>query len=128
MKYLLDTHLLIWLASAPRRVSATALAIVDDDANDLIFSASSIWEATIKHALRKPDFTSDPVSLYTGLLQRGFRELAVTAVHGLAVAGLPAIHKDPFDRILIAQARVEDVTLITGDEKMARYPGPIRLV
>lgn len=128
MRYLLDTHLLIWLASARRRVSATAWTIVDDDANDLIFSASSIWETTIKHALGKPDFTIDPVSLHAGLLRRGFSELTVTAVHGLAVAGLPTIHKDPFDRILIAQARVEDVTLITGDAKMALYPGPIRLV
>ena len=93
-----------------------------------MFSVVSLWEIAIKFALGRPDFQVDPRVLRRGLLDNGYRELPITADHALATAGLPPIHKDPFDRLLVAQATVDGIVLLTADQIVARYPGPIRLV
>ena len=89
---------------------------------------ASLWEVAIKSGLGRTDFDVDPRLLRRGLLENGYVELDVTGAHAAAVDLLPPIHKDPFDRILIAQARIEGIMLLTADEVVARYPGPIRAV
>ena len=128
MTLLLDTHLLLWAAGDPERLSSKAQDLLSDPATELIFSTASIWEVVIKSALGRSDFRVDPRQLRDGLIQNDYSELEIRSEHALAVGSLPPIHKDPFDRILIAQARVENVTLLTTDDKMARYPGPIQVV
>ncbi|WP_413988068.1 type II toxin-antitoxin system VapC family toxin [Labrys okinawensis] len=128
MKYLVDTHLLLWAASSPGRLSPGAAELLEDPENELIFSAASIWEVAIKSGLGRPDFRVDVRLLRRGLLDNGYAELAVTSEHAVTIDALPAIHKDPFDRILIAQAMAEGIQLLTSDEVVARYPGPIQQV
>jgi PIN domain nuclease of toxin-antitoxin system len=128
MKLLLDTHLLLWAAGEPKRLSAAARKLIGDSRNELLFSAASLWEIVIKRSLGRDDFRVDPRLLRRGLLDNGYAELAVGGDHALAVDGLPSIHKDPFDRLLVAQAQVESVTLLTSDPLLGRYPGPIRCV
>jgi PIN domain nuclease of toxin-antitoxin system len=128
MKLLLDTHLLVWAAWTPRRISSAARLLIGSIDNELIFSAASLWELAIKQALEKDDFEVDARVLRRSLLDNGYGELPVTGDHAIAIRSLPLIHKDPFDRILIAQATVEGITLLTADPVMARYPGPIRKV
>jgi PIN domain nuclease of toxin-antitoxin system len=127
MKVLLDTHLLLWAAGQPNRLSAAALKWVDTPANELLFSAASIWEVAIKRGLGRSDFEADPRSLRRGLLDNGYSELPILSDHVVAIESLPPIHKDPFDRLLVAQALVEGVTLLTADSTVAQYPGPIRM-
>jgi len=121
MRLLIDTHLLLWSAGQSARLSPRARSLIGDPGNELLFSAASLWEITIKAGLGRQDFRVDPARLRRGLLNNGYRELAVTGEHAVAVAGLPAIHKDPFDRLLLAQSIVEDITLLTSDAVMARY-------
>jgi len=128
VKLLLDTHLLLWAAGAPRRLSAAARKLLDDPGNEPLFSAASLWEIAIKRSLGREDFRVDPRLLRRGLLENGYAELPITGEHASAVDDLPRLHKDPFDRMLIAQAMVESVTLLTADPQLARYPGPIRRV
>ena len=128
MKLLLDTHLLLWAASAPERLSATARALIDDPANTPIFSVASLWEIAIKRGLGRPDFEVDPRRLRRGLLDNGYEELAITSAHVMAVDALPPIHRDPFDRLLISQAITEGLLLLTADARLAAYPGPVRAV
>ena len=128
MKLLLDTHLLLWAAGQPDLLSQDAGALLNDPANDLFFSAASLWEVTIKRGLRRDDFQADPRLLRRGLLDHGYGELAITSEHAIAVELLPPIHKDPFDRILLAQSLVEGITLLTSDPIVAQYPGSIRQV
>jgi PIN domain nuclease of toxin-antitoxin system len=113
------------LVAGPRTREAAKL--MGDPQNRNVFSASSIWEAAMKFALGRPDFTVEPRTLRRALLDNGCEELPITALHGAAVAGLPPVHRDPFDRILVAQAMVEGFTLLTTDAILARYPGPIRV-
>ncbi|WP_296744149.1 type II toxin-antitoxin system VapC family toxin [Mesorhizobium sp.] len=126
MKLLLDTQLLLWAAGEPDRLPFAALAQIEDASNELIFSAASLWEVAIKRGLGRDDFTIDPRLLRRGLLDNGYQELSINSAHAVALEGLPAIHKDPFDRILVAQAIVEGIALLTTDDLVARYPGPIR--
>lgn len=126
MKLLLDTHFLLWVALQPKWLSATARALFEDTSNQLLFSVASIWEVAIKRALGRSDFLCDPTLLRRGLLDNGYEELPVEGVHAIAVSSLPPIHKDPFDRMLIAQAVHEGITLITADPRIAQYSGPIR--
>jgi len=126
MKLLLDTHLLLWAAGDPAKLSKSARTLLSDPNNELIFSAASLWEITIKRALGRPDFRVEPRLLRRGLLDNGYIELPITSEHALATDTLPALHKDPFDRILVAQAMVEGITLLTVDSLVAKYPGPIR--
>lgn len=128
MKYLLDTHVLLWAASQPDRLSNAARALIDSRDNELHFSAASIWEVVIKNGLGRDDFQADAPVLRRGLLDNGFHELPVRSEHTVAVERLPPIHKDPFDRILLAQAQVEGIALLTVNPAVARYPGPVRMV
>lgn len=128
MKLLLDTHLLLWAAGEPERLSPEALAMLDAPENELVFSAASLWEITIKRGLGRSDFKVDPRLLRRGLLDNGYSELPIASEHAVAIDSLPPIHKDPFDRILVAQATVEGITLLTADELVAQYPGPVRRV
>ena len=128
MKLLLDTHLLIWSAWTPRRISSAARSLISSTDNELIFSAASLWEIAIKQAMEKDDFEVDARVLRRGLLDNGYGELPVNGDHAVAIRALPLIHKDPFDRILIAQATIEGITLLTADPIVARYPGPIKKV
>ena len=128
MKLLLDTHVLIWAAGLPDRLSANARELIADADNELFFSAASLWEIAIKSGLGREDFTVDARLLRRGLLDNGYSELPVASEHAVAVDGLPPIHRDPFDRLLIAQAMVEGITLLTADELVARYPGPVRKI
>ena len=128
MKLLLDTHLLLWAAGQPDRLSPEARKFIDNPANELLFSAASLWEVVIKRGLGRDDFKVDARVLRRGLLDNGYRELQVSSDHVVAIDSLPAIHKDPFDRVLIAQATVEGITLLTTDFLLAKYPGPIQTV
>lgn len=91
-----------------------------------MFSAASVWEVAIKSALGRDDFSVDPRVLRRALLDNGYVELAISGAHAAAVLDLPPIHRDPFDRLLVAQAQVEGIALLTADATVARYPGPIR--
>ena len=126
MILLLDTHVLLWAAGRPDRLSPEAQGMIADPRNQLWFSAASLWEITIKHGLGRRDFRVDTHLLRRGLVENGYAELAITSEHAMATAHLPPIHKDPFDRVLIAQAESEGALLLTTDEVVARYPGPIR--
>lgn len=128
MHLLLDTHVLLWAAGLPERLSDEAARLIEDPANRLLFSAGSLWEIAIKRGLGRPDFRVDPEVLRRGLLENGYEELAISGNHALAVGHLPQIHKDPFDRLLVAQAGQEGLLLLTTDETVAEYPGPIRLI
>ena len=124
MRLLLDTHILLWVIAESRRLSRAARTFIGDPAHDLAFSAVSLWEIAIKAGLRRADFQIDVGSLRKRLFDNGYSEIAATGAHAVALANLPLIHKDPFDRILVAQAIIEGLTLITGDPIVARYPGP----
>lgn len=128
MNLLLDTHLLLWAAYAPERLSTAARNLMGDPDNRLLFSPVNIWEVVIKRALGRPDFQNDPRQLRRGLTDNGYRELPVTSDHSLAVDLLPQLHKDPFDRLLVAQALAQGVALLTSDSLLTGYPGDIRLV
>jgi PIN domain nuclease of toxin-antitoxin system len=128
VKLLLDTHLLLWAAGQPERLSAKAKKLLSDPANELLFSAASLWEIAIKTTLGRPDLRVDPRILRRSLLDNGYLELPVTGQHAVGIDGLPTHHKDPFDRLLLSQALVEGVTLLTRDEELARYAGPVRKV
>lgn len=128
MRILLDTHLLLWAAAASARLPAQARAAIVKSENELIFSTASLWEVAIKHSLGRRDFRADPRVLRRGLLENGYTELPITGAHAVAVAGLPPLHRDPFDRMLIAQAISEGISLMTSDPKLAQYPGPIQKV
>lgn len=128
MKLLLDSHLLIWSALVTRPLPEKAKRLLGDPENDLVFSSASVWEITIKAGLGKRDFQIDPRVLRRNLFDNGYEELPLTSEHSIALLNLPPIHKDPFDRILIAQAMVEGITLLTVDTTVAKYPGPIRKI
>jgi PIN domain nuclease of toxin-antitoxin system len=128
VKLLLDTQLLLWAAGVPDRLSAKARKLLNDPRNELLFSAASLWEIAIKITLGREDFRVEPRLLRRGLLDNGYAELPVTSQHAVNIDSLPPLHKDPFDRLLLAQALSEGITLVTGDAQLARYPGPVRKV
>ncbi len=128
MRLLLDTHLVLWTAQGSARRSAEAIGLIEDLANEVFFSAASIWEIAIKTAKGRPDFMVDAERLRREMENNGYKELPVTAKHAAATAALPILHKDPFDRLFVAQAGVEELVLLTVDAMVARYPGPIRKV
>ncbi len=127
MKLLLDTHLLIWAAAGIAHVPDGARALMEAPESSLYFSVASLWEIAIKHGLNRADFQVDARILRRGLIDNGYHELPIFGAHAVAIDMLPPIHKDPFDRLLIAQACVEGITLLTDDATVAKYPGPIRL-
>lgn len=128
MRLLLDTQLLLWAAYKPERLSSAARALIEDAGNELAFSPASVWEVVIKRALARPDFRINPRALRRGLMENGYGEMAITSDHALAVELLPPLHKDPFDRLLVAQALVEGVAFVTADAQLPAYPGDIRPV
>jgi len=121
VKLLLDTHLLLWAAGQPNRLSAAARKLVDAPTNELLFSAASIWEVVIKRGLGRTDFQADPRLLRRGLLDNGYVELPILSDHVVAVENLPPIHRDPFDRLLVAQAQTDGLTLVTRDPVLQSY-------
>ena len=128
MKLLLDTHLLLWAAGQPKKLPAAARKLLTDPDNELLFSAVSLWEVAIKRGLGRADFQVDARVLRRGLLDNGYGELPMLGEHAVAIDSLPPLHKDPFDRMLVAQAMVEGITLLTADPLVAKYPGPMRKV
>jgi PIN domain nuclease of toxin-antitoxin system len=128
VKLLIDTHLLLWAAIQPKRLTSKARKMMTDPQNELVFSSASIWEITIKSGLDRGDFNIDPRRFKRGLLDNDYRELTVTSDHALAVGSLPFLHKDPFDRMLVAQATVEGILLLTSDPLVGAYPGPVQLL
>lgn len=128
MKFLLDTHVLLWATGRPEKLSRKSRALLGDPENSLIFSAVSLLEIVIKQGIGRDDFRVDARQLRRGLLDNGYSELAITSAHALALDDLPPLHRDPFDRMLLAQSRVEGITLLTADATVLRYPGPIQKV
>ena len=128
MKLLLDTHLLLWAAGEPKKLSPKVRRLIADTDNELMFSAASVLEVSIKRALGRADFQVDSRLLRRGLIDNGYVELPVFSAHAVAVEALPPIHKDPFDRLLVAQSLVEGIVLLTSDATVAQYGGSIRLV
>jgi PIN domain nuclease of toxin-antitoxin system len=128
VKFLLDTHFVLWVPINAPQISSGARRILIDPTNQFIFSVSSIWEIAIKKGLGRPDFPHDPREMRRQLIENGYDELTIESRHAVMVDSMPPIHKDPFDRILIAQAMVEGITLLTADPVIAKYPGPIRKV
>ena len=126
MKILLDTHLLIWAAAG--KLPHKAIPYFNDMANVLVFSSASIWEIVIKSDLGRKDFSVDPTAFYSCLIGAGYEELPITSLHSLLVRTLPMLHKDPFDRILLAQAASEGLVFITADKVLTQYPGSIVFV
>lgn len=128
MKLLLDTQLLLWAAAHPRRLPAAARKLINDPQHKLLFSAASLWEITIKNSLGRDEFRVEPRVLRRGLLDNGYVELPITSEHAVSVAALPDLHRDPFARLLVAQATCEGITLVTADAVVGQYAGPIRRV
>jgi PIN domain nuclease of toxin-antitoxin system len=128
VKLLLDTHLLLWAAGQPERLSDAARELVEATDNELVFSTASLWEVVIKRGLGREDFKVDPRLLRRGLLDNGYSELPIASEHVVAIDTLPQLHKDPFDRVLVAQALVEGITLLTRDPVVGRYPAPVRVI
>ncbi|MEO5510147.1 MAG: type II toxin-antitoxin system VapC family toxin [Longimicrobiales bacterium] len=128
MKLLLDTQLLLWAAGQPEKLSRTARKLLNDPENELLFSAASLWEVAIKSSLGREDFRVEPRVLRRGLLDNGYVELPITSQHAVGINSLPAVHRDPFDRLLMSQAISEGITLLTADAQLAGCPGPVRKV
>ncbi|MCL2020988.1 MAG: type II toxin-antitoxin system VapC family toxin [Betaproteobacteria bacterium] len=128
MKLLLDTHLLLWALGEPEHLPLSTRTLIEDTRNELLFSAASLWEIAIKQGLGREDFRADARIIRRCLIDNSYIELPVTGIHAVAVTGLPPLHKDPFDRILIAQSLSEGITLLTVDPLVAQYGGSIRHV
>jgi PIN domain nuclease of toxin-antitoxin system len=128
MKLLLDTHIVLWAAGQPDKLSTSARELLLDKRNALFFSSASIWEIVIKRTLGRADFKVDPHRLRKMLVINDYTEIPVTSEHALRVDTLPPLHKDPFDRILIAQARSEGLVLITVDSSVISYGDAVRAV
>jgi PIN domain nuclease of toxin-antitoxin system len=128
MNLLLDTHILLWAAGDPAKLSESACDMLLDTQNALFFSAANLWEIVIKNSLKREDFKVDPYRLRKMLVINGYTELAITSEHVLRVDSLPPLHKDPFDRILVAQARSEGMCLLTVDSALVEYGDPVLAV
>ena len=126
MQLLLDTHLLVWAMGEPERLDPALVRLLEDPMNTPVFSVASLWELVIKRGLDRPGFQLEPPLLRQALLEADWRELPVEAHHLLTVGQLPALHRDPFDRLLLAQAQADGLLLITADQQLAQYPGPVR--
>ena len=128
MRLLLDTHILLWTIAESRRLSSAARALIGKPDNELTFSSASLWEVAVKAGRGRDDFRIDVSSLRRSLFDNEYGELPITGAHAVALGRLPPLHRDPFDRMLVAQAIVEGLTLVTSDPAVAKYPAPIRLV
>ena len=128
MRYLIDTHILIWQAQDSVRLSPAARTLLQDPHHTLVFSVVSLWEIVIKNTRSHGEFSVNPVALRDGMLRSGYLEFAVEAEHVLEVGRLEPLHNDPFDRLLLAQARVEGLTLLTADREVLAYGAPAQSV
>lgn len=128
MRLLVDTHLLLWATARSRRLPRAARLLLEDPANEVLFSAASLWEIVIKAALRRPDFTVDVAALRPALTEMGFTELPVSGAHAERLASLPPVHKDPLDRMLVAQSLAEPLVLLTNDGVLADYGDVVKVV
>lgn len=125
MRVLLDTDCLLWMIGEPSKLGPKARKLLDDPATELLLSAASIFEIAVKTSLGKLSLPRAPRDYLPPLLDRmGVRELPITSLHGYRVAELPWHHRDPFDRLLIAQSFVEHLPLVTGDDQVLRYRNP----
>ena len=124
MRVLTDTHVLLWALLRPTRLDAVCRDVLESPEHQIFFSAVNIWEIAIKRALDRPDFDVEPDAVHRAALETGFRELPISAVHAAAVRQLPPHHCDPFDRLLIAQAKIEPLLLMTDDPLIGLYPVP----
>ncbi len=125
MKYLLDTHILLWALLEPEKLSQKTKKIFLSKEHELLFSPVSIWEIVIKSHLGRDDFKVDAHLILRALLDNGYEELSITSMHTAFISNLPNIHKDPFDRLLIAQSMLEGIMLITADPIIKQYEAPI---
>ena len=128
MRLLLDTQIVLWLAAEPEKLPPGAVGLLADPDAGIAFSVVNLWEVAIKRSLNRPTFQINPRRLRERMITTGFTELAVTGEHALEVEHLPLIHRDPFDRLLVAQALTEGLTLLTTDRLLDGYPGDIRRV
>ena len=128
MNFLLDTHILIWAAISPHKISPELASLLSDPSNHLYFSSASIWEISIKEGLGKSDFKFSSKKLYDGLIENGYKEVKVSALHAMEVIKLPLIHRDPFDRVLVATAIWENMPLLTNDSKLSPYHSLVRVL
>ncbi len=124
MRILLDTHLLLWALAEPEKLSATTRNRLDSA--EVFVSAASVWEVSSKVALGKLE--ADPSELLAAIEPAGFELLPITGLHAAAVAALPLLHRDPFDRILVAQARTEPLILLTNDAVLEQYGPGVELL
>ncbi|MCW6053619.1 type II toxin-antitoxin system VapC family toxin [Lyngbya sp. CCAP 1446/10] len=122
MKLLLDTQCWLWWFAQPERLNEEAIAHIADEMNELWFSVASIWEIGIKNAIGKLPLP-EPIDSYISsrMVQLGVQYLEIRAPHALRAAALPLHHRDPFDRMLIAQAQIEDMTLVSADSMFKQY-------
>ena len=128
MRVLLDTHVLLWALAQPHRLDAETRATIESGATEVLFSAASIWEIAIKAGLGRADFAVKPAEIARTAVDIGFVELVIRQDAAALVADLPLYHRDPFDRVLIAQAIVEPATLYTADDRLARYSELVRRI
>jgi PIN domain nuclease of toxin-antitoxin system len=128
MNYLLDTHLLIWAASNSQQLPKAAADIIINQDNSLWVSVASFWEIAIKRSKLGPEFPFEVGQLRAGLFSNGYEELAIETRHVLIVQDLPRLHTDPFDRLFVAQATAEGMTLLTADRALAQYGASVRVV
>ncbi len=119
MQYLLDTHVLLWWLATPKKIKAKAQKIIKDASNDVFLSTASFWEMAIKKSIGRLTL---PHNLIEAVFIEGFKILPIMPEEALGIADLPLIHTDPFDRLLIMQAKFHDLVLITNDSKITEYP------
>ena len=128
MRLLVDTHLLLWAAARSRRLPKEARRLLESSRNEIHYSAASLWEIAIKAALRKADFKADVALLRPALEEMGFVELPILGLHAERLATVPPLHRDPFDRMLVAQCLSEPLVLLTNDGALAGYGDVVRVV
>ena len=128
MRILLDTHVLLWAVGDSERLPESARKWLEDSNNEVFFSAASLWEIAIKASLGREDFRVDPAQILEVMPETGFSELPINAAHAVEVYRLPLIHKDPFDRLLVAQSKVEPMLLLTNDDLLVQYSDNVRLI
>ena len=128
MNFLLDTHILIWVAISPHKISSELSSLLSDPSNHLYYSSASFWEISIKESLGKKDFKVSSKKLHDGLIENGYKEIKVSALHAMEVIKLPFIHRDPFDRILVATAIWENMPLLTNDSTLSPYHSLVRVL
>ena len=128
MNFLLDTHILIWAAISPHKIPPELASLLSDPSNHLHFSSASIWEISIKESLGKRDFQVSSNKLHEGLVENGYKEIKVSSLHAMGVIKLPFIHRDPFDRILVATAIWENIPLLTNDSTLSPYHSLVRIL